>query len=132
MTILILTYIAIGLAIGSVSGVMGIGGGVLLVPALIWLCRFKPNEAAGTTLAVLIPPIGLPAAWRAYRADCVDLEAAIWIAAAFTVGAYASRGLVEYISDYWFRMAFGVIMMFVAVRFIVNSDSEVESAAAGL
>lgn len=128
----ILVYVAIGLVIGSVSGVMGIGGGVLLVPALIWLCKFKPNEAAGTTLAILIPPIGLPAAWRAYHANHVDIEAAIWIAAAFTLGAYVSRGLVEYLSEHWFRLAFGLVMMFVAVRFMLASDSEAESAAAGL
>src|SRR6516162_9999394 len=114
----VLNYTAIGLVIGSVSGVMGIGGGVLLVPALIWLCGFKTNEAAGTTLAVLIPPIGLPAAWRAYNAGDVDLIAALVIAGAFMVGAYLSRGLVEYISPYWFRMSFGILMMFVAVRFM--------------
>ena len=50
------------LTVGGVSGVLGIGGGVLLVPALIWLCRFEPLKAAGTSLAILIPPIGLPAA----------------------------------------------------------------------
>ncbi|MBI3822594.1 MAG: sulfite exporter TauE/SafE family protein [Planctomycetes bacterium] len=129
---IIVVYLMIGLVIGSVSGVMGIGGGVLLVPALIWLCGFKSNEAAGTSLAVLIPPIGLPAAWRAYNANYVDLEAALWIAAAFTIGAYASRGLVEYISDYWFRLAFGLLMMFVAFRFMLASDSEAASAAGGL
>ena len=72
----IVIYLMIGLVIGSVSGVMGIGGGVLLVPALIWLCGFKSNEAAGTTLAVLIPPIGLPTAWRAYKENDVNLQAA--------------------------------------------------------
>jgi uncharacterized membrane protein YfcA len=130
MTVVI--YVAIGLVVGSVSGVMGIGGGVLLVPALIWLCGFGPNKAAGTTLAVLIPPIGLPAAWRAYHAHHVDLLAALWIAASFTLGAYASRGLVEHIDDYWFRLVFGLIMIFVAVRFMLGADSEAASAAAGL
>lgn len=128
----IATYVMIGLTIGSISGVMGIGGGVLLVPALIWLCDFGPNKAAGTSLAVLIPPIGLPAAWRAYHANYVDLPAALWIAAAFTIGAYASRGLVEYISEYWFRIAFGLLMVFVAVRFMLAADSEAASAGAGL
>ena len=58
-----LLLLAIGLAIGTISGALGIGGGVLLVPALIWLCRYDFPKAAGTTLAVLVPPIGLPAAW---------------------------------------------------------------------
>src|ERR1019366_1008094 len=108
----ILSYIAIGLVIGSLSGIMGIGGGVLLVPALIWLCRFDPKMAAGTSLAILIPPIGLPAAWRAYHEEQVDLPAALWIAGAFMFGAYASRELVAYVPDSWFRLGFGLLMMF--------------------
>jgi uncharacterized protein len=131
-TMAILTYIAIGLVIGSVSGVMGIGGGVLLVPALIWLCAFKPAKAAGTSLAILIPPIGLPAAWRAYQADQVELGAALWIAAAFTIGAYASRGMVEYINELYFRFAFGLLMIYVAVQFMLASDSVAANAFAGL
>ncbi|MBM3997735.1 MAG: sulfite exporter TauE/SafE family protein [Planctomycetes bacterium] len=125
-------YVAIGLAIGSLSGVMGIGGGVLLVPALIWICDFKPREAAGTTLAILIPPIGLPAAWRAYYDGLVNLEAALWIAGAFMVGAYGSRLIVDYIPDECFRFGFGLLMMFVALRFMIHSDSEATSAAAGV
>jgi uncharacterized protein len=128
----ILSYIAIGLAIGSLSGIMGIGGGVLLVPALIWFCGFDPKKATGTSLAILIPPIGLPTAWRAYNEEQVDLPAAIWIAGAFTIGAFASRSVVEYVPEQWFRLGFGLLMVFVALRFIVNSDSEASNAAAGL
>jgi uncharacterized protein len=125
-------YIAIGLTIGSLSGMLGIGGGVLIVPALIWLCDFKMNKAVGTSLAILIPPIGLPAALEAYRKDYVDLTAALWIAGAFMIGAYSSRLLVEYIPVAWFRLAFGLIMVFVAMRFILDSDSEAASAAGGI
>ena len=111
----IIAYVAIGLVIGSLSGIMGIGGGVLLVPALIWLCGFDPKRAAGTSLAILIPPIGLPAALEAYRKSDVDLSAALWIAGAFMVGAYVSRTLVEYVPADWFRLAFGTLMIFIAV-----------------
>ena len=64
---IIILYVMIGLVVGSVSGALGIGGGVLLVPALVWLCRFEPAKAAGTSLAILIPPIGLPAAMKAFH-----------------------------------------------------------------
>jgi uncharacterized membrane protein YfcA len=126
------TYVAIGLTIGSVSGVLGIGGGVLIVPALMWVCGFDPKKAVGTSLAILIPPIGLPAALEAYRRDYVDLSAALWIAGSFMIGAYSSRLLVDYIPVAWFRLAFGLIMIFVAMRFILHSDSEAASAAAGI
>jgi uncharacterized membrane protein YfcA len=129
----ILLFVAIGLIIGSFSGALGIGGGVLLVPALIWFCGFDPRKAQGTTLAILIPPIGLPAAYAYYCADRVDLKAALWIAGTFAAGAYLGAALVLRLEDpASLRLAFGLVMMFIAMRFIVTSDSEAANAAAGL
>ena len=62
----------------------------------------------------------------------VELSAAPWIAGALTIGAYVSRGLIEYVPVAWFRLAFGLIMIFVATRFILDSDSELRTAAAGI
>jgi hypothetical protein len=118
--------------IGSISGMLGIGGGVLIVPALIWLCGFEDRKAMGTSIAILIPPIGLPAAIKAYQQEAVNLTAAFWIAGAFMVGAYASRYVVDVMPVTWIRFLFGLMMVFVALRFLVQSDSEVHSAAAGL
>jgi uncharacterized membrane protein YfcA len=128
----ILLYLAIGLTVGSVAGALGIGGGVLLVPLLIWLCDFDPRKAAGTSLAVLVPPIGLPAAWKYYVENRLDLEAAVWIAGAFVFGAYAGASVVHRIPDLLLRLLFGLLMIYIAMRFIVASDSEVANAAAGL
>ena len=75
------------------------------MPALIWLCRFDPPKAAGTSLAVLIPPIGLPAAMKAYEESRVDLTAAICIAAAFTVGAYFGAAIVNRIPPLTLRLS---------------------------
>jgi uncharacterized membrane protein YfcA len=128
----ILLFLAIGLTIGSISGALGIGGGVLLVPALIWLCGFDPKQAAGTSLAILIPPIGLPAAWKYYVDKRMDLEAALWIAGSFAVGAYLSASLVHYLPERVLRLAFGLVMIYVAVRFMLHSDKEAATAAVGL
>src|SRR5262249_21228520 len=127
-----LVFIGIGLAIGAFSGALGIGGGVLLVPALIWLCGFDAKKATGTSLAILVPPIGLPAALHALRKDQVDLEAALWIAGAFMVGAYGSRMVVEYLPDLVLRLVFGMLMVYVAIRFMLASDAEAANAAAGV
>ena len=78
----ILRYLAIGLAVGTVSGALGIGGGVLMLPALWWLCEMPPTKAAGTTLAVLVVPVVLPAAWEYYDKGHIDVRAALWIAVA--------------------------------------------------
>src|SRR5262245_49464340 len=118
-----LIYLAIGLVIGSVSGALGIGGGVLLVPALM-LCGFEYSKATGTSLAVLVPPIGLVAAWKSYQDGRVDIEAAVWIALAFVLGAYAGAAAVPVIPQELLRLTFGLLMMYISMRFIVGSDSE--------
>jgi uncharacterized membrane protein YfcA len=129
---MIIVYVVIGFAVGSVSGALGIGGGVLLVPALMWLCRFEPAKAAGTSLAILIPPIGLPAAMKAYHQNRVDLEAALWIAGAFTVGAYLGASYVSRISDFTLRLMFGTLMIYIGVRFLMGGTAETHYALIGL
>jgi uncharacterized membrane protein YfcA len=126
-----LVYMAIGLVIGSVSGALGIGGGVLLVPALM-LCGFEYSKATGTSLAVLVPPIGLVAAWKSYQDGRVDIEAAVWIALAFVFGAYAGAAAVPFIPQELLRLTFGLLMMYISMRFMVGSDSEAAKAASGL
>jgi uncharacterized protein len=130
----ILLYLGIGLTVGSVSGALGIGGGILLVPALIWFCGFEPRIAAGTTLAVLVVPVVLPAAWRYHAARLTDVEAALWIAAAFAVGGYCGAYLVVHhlLPEVALRIGFGLVMVFIAVRMILSADSEAANAAAGL
>ncbi len=127
----IVLYIVIGFAIGSVSGIMGIGGGVLLVPALVWLCGFTPMRAAGTSLAVLVPPIGLPAAWKYYVEGRMDLLVAAWIAAAFAVGAYAGASIVDRLPEQFLRLTFGSVMIYLALRFMLESSPEAMKAMGG-
>jgi uncharacterized membrane protein YfcA len=129
---IIILYIIIGLVVGSVSGMLGIGGGVLLVPALVWICRFEPVKAAGTSLAILIPPIGLPAALKAFKENRIDLEAALWIAGAFTVGAYLGASFVSRISDFTLRLMFGTLMIYVGVRFMIGATMETRYAGLAL
>jgi uncharacterized membrane protein YfcA len=125
----------LGFAIGGISGLLGIGGGVLLVPALMWLFGFRQSEAAGISLAILVLPIGLPAVWKYYtdghlRVD--HLEAAAWIAVAFAAGTYAGAALVGSIPLSALRLGFGLMMVYIAVRFILASDSEAANAGVGL
>jgi len=127
----ILKYLILGLTIGSASGALGIGGGVLLVPALM-LCGFEYSKATGTSLAVLVPPIGLLAAWKSYEQGRVDVEAAFIIAVAFAVGAYGGAAAVSYVPQELLRLLFGLLMVYIAIRFIVGSDNEAANAAAGL
>lgn len=113
-----------GMAIGVCSGLMGIGGGVLLVPGLILLFGFSQPEAQGTSLAVLIPPIGLFAAIVYYQHGYVRLPVVGFIAAGFLVGAYAGAHLVPHVPLIYLRPAFGVLLLYLGFLFVFNTAAE--------
>src|SRR2546425_9336961 len=106
----ILAYIVLGLLVGMISGMVGTGGGVLLVPALIWWFAFDHKKAVGTTLAVMVPPIGLMAAVEYYRRGEVDLQAAAVVAATFIVGAWLGGKLAEHVHIEILRLLFGLVL----------------------
>ena len=96
-----------GVVVGILSGLLGIGGGIVLVPGLMLLFGFSQPEAQGTSLAVLIPPIGLFAAMVYYQHGYVRLPVVGWIALGFVVGAFIGAKLVPSIPLSALRIAFG-------------------------
>jgi uncharacterized membrane protein YfcA len=130
----IFLFLGIGLAVGMVSGMLGIGGGVLMLPALVWICGLKPSTAAGTTLAVLVVPVVLPAAYEYYMSGHLDLRAACWIAVAFSAGGYLGAVLrhQRVVPEEVLRVAFGLIMIYIAFSMILSSDPNAAKAAAGV
>ena len=131
----LLPYFVVGLSIGGISGLLGIGGGVLLVPVLIWLFGFHQREAAGISLAVLALPVLLPAVWKYYDHGLIrrdDLAAIACIAGAFILGSFVAASFVPYIPVAWLRLAFGLMLIYVAVHFLLGCDAEAASAAYGL
>ncbi|MBL8792532.1 MAG: sulfite exporter TauE/SafE family protein [Planctomycetia bacterium] len=132
MSMKILLYLSIGLSVGTVSGSLGIGGGVLLVPALIWLCQFEPGRAAGTSLPVLMIPVCLPAAWKAIGQERVDLEAACWIAAAFAVGALLGASLVPSLPEPLLRLCLGGLLIAIGWQFVIGFVGTSEGTPGGV
>lgn len=104
-------YIAIGLAAGVLSGIFGIGGGVGIVPALIYLGGFTQHRATGTSLAVLLPPIGIGAMWEYYRHDNVNVQAAMIIAVAVFAGGWLGAIVANRVSGPYLRLAFSVFVI---------------------
>ncbi len=82
----ILLFVLLGLVAGGFSGLIGVGGGVIIVPALVFLFGLTQHAAQGTTLALLVPPIGLLAAWTYYQEGYVDIHIAALICLGFLVG----------------------------------------------
>jgi len=101
----------IGIVAGIASGLFGIGGGVLIVPGLVFLLGFSQHMATGTSLAILLPPVGIAAVLEYYRHGNVDLKAAFIVAAALLVGAWVGALLANHIKDTYLRLAFGVFVV---------------------
>ena len=132
---IIALLVLVGLGIGALSGMLGIGGGVLLVPILVWFFNYDQKEAAGLSLAVLTPPIMLPVVWRYYMEgviDASDLITAGWLAIGFTVGGLIGVYFLRYVPVPTLRLLFGLLLIYVAVRFLLNSDNDFAAAALGI
>jgi uncharacterized membrane protein YfcA len=106
-----LLLLAVGLLAGILSGFFGIGGGVIIVPALIYLMGFSQHKATGTSLAVLLPPIGLMAVLEYYHHDNVDLRAALVIALAALLGAWIGAVVANKLPGPVLRLCFGVFVV---------------------
>lgn len=115
-----LAFLFVGLLSGVFSGLFGIGGGIVLIPLLIYLFGFTQHEAQGTTLAVLIPPIGLFAAVEYYRRGDMRLAAVPWLIIGLMAGAYLGAVLAPRISETWLRRLFGLLLCYVGVDFLLT------------
>lgn len=112
-----------GVAVGVLSGLLGIGGGIVLVPGLMLLFGFSQPEAQGTSLAVMIPPIGLFAALVYYQHGYVRLPVAGWIALGFLVGALIGAKLVPSIPPTALRIAFGLLLLYEGFTFVMGTST---------
>jgi uncharacterized protein len=119
-----MAFLILGVAVGVLSGILGLGGGIFLVPALIFLFKFSPHEAQGTSLAVLIPPIGLFAALEYYRKGYVDFSVVGLICVGFVFGAYGGAFFVDRIPVGTMRRIFGFFMFFIAVQMVFTRPDQ--------
>lgn len=111
----------IGLFSGFASGMFGIGGGIIIVPALIYLAKFSQHAAIGTSLAILLPPIGLLAVMEYYRHGNVDLKAAIIVAIAFMAGGWIGAHVANHINTHLLKLLFGIFVLGIGVYLISNA-----------
>jgi hypothetical protein len=115
-----ISCITVGLLAGVVSGLVGIGGGVIVIPALIYLFGFSQHIAQGTTLAMLVPPIGILAALTYYRQGYVNLGVAALLCLGFLVGGLLGAKLAVGASPIILRKIFGTFLLVIAVHMIVK------------
>jgi len=113
-------YIILGLTAGICGGMFGIGGGTILIPALVYLFGLTQHQAQGTTLALMVPPIGLLAALRYYYSGNVKLGIAGFICLGFFIGGLIGAQLVQNLSDPLMKKLFGVFLLAISIRMILG------------
>ena len=113
-------YIILGIVAGIFGGMFGIGGGTILIPALVFLFGLTQHQAQGTTLAIMVPPIGLLAALRYWQAGNVKLSLAAFICIGFFIGGLIGAHLVQSLSDPLLKKLFGIFLLVVAMNMILG------------
>jgi uncharacterized protein len=112
-------YLAFGLAAGILSGLLGIGGGIFIIPGLVLLMGFSQKMAQGTTLAMMIPPIGLLAAWAYYKDGNVNLKVAGLMCIRFFIGALFGAKFATALPGVTLSRIFGAVMLVVSIKMIL-------------
>lgn len=114
----ILLLILTGLLAGSLSGFVGVGGGIIMVPALVWLLGYSQHQAQGTSLAVLVLPVVFFAAWNYHKVHPLDLKAVGIIAGAFLIGGFMGSKMALALPADIVKKVFGVMMILAALKLI--------------
>ncbi len=113
-------YIIIGIIAGILSGLVGIGGGTIVIPALIFFFGFTQHQAQGTTLALMIPPIGILAAYVYYRNGYVNIPVALTICAGFVAGGYIGALFATALPTPLLKKIFGFLLLIISVHMIAS------------
>jgi len=113
-------YLLLGLIAGFFSGLIGIGGAIIIIPAMVLLFGLPQHVAQGTTLALMVPPIGLLAAWVYYKQGFVDLKIAGLICLGFFVGGLVGAKFATNIPEPTLRRIFGVVLLLAALKMILG------------
>lgn len=114
-----LSYLAVGVLVGLFSGFLGLGGGLVVIPILVYVYGLTQHQAMGTSLAMMVPPITLLAAIRYYHSGNVKIGMAAFLAFGFAVGGLMGADLVQNIPDPLIKKMFGVLLLFVSIRMIL-------------
>ena len=115
-TSIILLLTIIGLIVGFFGGMFGVGGGVILIPALVYIIGMEQHTAQGTSVAILLPPIGIVAAYNYYTAGHVNIKYAIIIAITFIIGSYFGSLLAVHLPDQVSKRIFAAILFLISIK----------------
>jgi uncharacterized membrane protein YfcA len=116
----IIILLLIGLVAGLLSGFLGVGGGIIVIPALVMLLGYSQKQAQGTSLGFLLLPIGILAVINYYKAELIDLKAVALMAITFVIGSYFSSKAAIELPEFWLKKGFAVLLLFYAIKLFME------------
>lgn len=118
-----LVLILFGVLVGVFSGVMGLGGGSIMIPVMVLALAMTQQEAHGTSLAVMIPPVTLPAVIQYYRNGHVDLRVAGWMALGVLAGSFFGALVATSMPKELLKLVFGFVLIYVAAYTVFGKEN---------
>ncbi|MDP3441613.1 MAG: TSUP family transporter [Ignavibacteria bacterium] len=116
----IIILLLVGLAAGLMSGVLGIGGGIIIVPMLVGILGYTQKQAQGTSLGLLLLPIGILAVANYYKADLINVKAVLIMVTTFVIGSYVSSKFAINLPDDILKKIFAVFLFFYAIKLFMG------------
>lgn len=126
----ILLLVLIGVAAGLLSGVVGIGGGIIIVPALVYILGFSQKMAQGTSLGVLLLPVGIVAVMQYYKQGHIDVRSVLYLAGGFIIGGYLGGKLSMNLPDAVIKKIFAGLLIVVAIKMVFFDKPKTKPAPA--
>jgi uncharacterized protein len=116
----VIILLCVGLMAGILSGMVGVGGGIIIVPALVYFLSMSQHQAQGTSLAVLLLPVGIFAVLNYYKAGYVDVRSTLIIASTFLIGGFIGSKIAINIDQNMVKKIFGAVLLLVAFKMILG------------
>mgnify|MGYP003393476440 FL=1 len=117
---LVLTLVVIGLLAGFLSGLIGVGGGIIMVPMFLIFLGFTQHQAQGLSLAVLLPPVTFMAVYNYHQAGAIDWRFALIVSAVFIIGGFIGSKVALSIDQQTLKKVFGGILLLIAAKLILG------------
>mgnify|MGYP003558620537 CR=1 FL=1 len=113
-----LTIALIGIAAGLLGGVLGLGGAIIIIPALVMLLGYSQQMAQGTTLLMMVMPVGALAAWQYYKTGNINIKSAVILGITFFISSYIRAKIANQIPEAILKKAFAVLLIAIAVKML--------------
>ena len=115
---IVIILLCVGLIAGILSGMVGIGGGIVIVPALVYFMKMDQHTAQGTTLTMFLIPIGILGFYNYYKAGYVDIKTSLIIASTFVLGSFIGSKISIGLDQNTVKRVFGVIILIISIKMI--------------